>query len=261
MTQFRHGVATATGNVRRLNEDSYLAESPLYAVADGMGGHGSGEVASALAVGMLTACSERANSNRVQLSVEAVLETVHEANEAIMAAEGAPHMGTTLTGLASIQTSGGSHLMVFNVGDSRVYRLAEGRLDQVTVDHSEVTELVLAGALTRDEARHDPRRNIITRALGTDPAPVTDHWLLPARVGERYLLCSDGLSGELTDERILELLADDDPQGAANALVAAAEEAGGHDNITAVVVDIVDVGDDEVAWATTTPRDHLPDRP
>ncbi len=257
MTKFRHGVATSTGTVRQVNEDSYFAEPPLYAVADGMGGHGSGDVASALAIGALTACS-----GQFRLSVEDVLSTLEDANRAIReaaAAEDATYgMGTTLTGLASIQTGGGGHLMVFNVGDSRVYRLVDGRLDQVTVDHSEVQELVLAGALTRDQARTDPRRNIITRALGTDPAPLADHWLLPAAAGDRYLLCSDGLFTELSDDHILKLLAGDDPQEAAAALVAAADEAGGRDNITVVVVDVIDVDDVAVAEAATTPRDLLP---
>jgi PPM family protein phosphatase len=260
VTRFRHGAATATGNIRQVNEDSYVAKSPLYAVADGMGGHGSGEVASALAIEVLAA-----RSAGLGLSVEDVLATLGDANRTIR--DAAAHedichrMGTTLTGLASIETSGGSHMMVFNVGDSRVYRLAAGRLDQVTVDHSAVEELVLAGALTRDEARTDPRRNIITRALGSHPAPLADHWLLPATAGDRYLLCSDGLFTELSDEKILELLADPDPQEAATALVAEANEAGGRDNITAVVVDVVDVADDDIARADTTPRDRLPGRP
>lgn len=254
LTRFRHGAATATGNVRQVNEDSYIAKSPFYAVADGMGGHRSGEVASALAIDVLAA-----RSGSLGLSAEDVLATLDDANRAIRDAapdkDAADRMGTTLTGMASIETSGGSHLMVFNVGDSRVYRLADGRLDQVTVDHSAVEELVLAGALTRDEARTDPRRNIITRALGSNPAPRADHWLLPARAGDRYLLCSDGLFTELSDEKILELLADADPQKAATILVAAANEAGGRDNITVVVVDVIDVADDDVARADTTPRD------
>lgn len=244
VTRFRHGAATATGNIRQVNEDSYVAKSPLYAVADGMGGHGSGEVASALAIDVLAARSEN-----LGLSVEDVLATLDDANRAIRVAAAdedvSDRLGTTLTGVASIETSDGSHMMVFNVGDSRVYRLAEGRLDQVTVDHSAVEELVLAGALTREEARTDPRRNIITRALGSSPAPLADHWLLPARAGDRYLLCSDGLFTELSDEKILELLAYADPQQAATSLVAAANDAGGRDNITAVVVDVVDVADDD----------------
>ena len=190
MTDLCDGAATAIGRVRRVNEDSYLISPPLYAVADGMGGHGSGDVASALAIDALTVCARLH-----PLSADAVLATLYEANRVIVeaAAERAETdgMGTTVTGLALIETSGGSHLMVFNIGDSRVYRLAGGRLDQITVDHSEAQELVVAGHLTRDEARTYPRRNIITRALGCDPRPAPDHWLLPAIAGDRYLLCSE----------------------------------------------------------------------
>src|SRR5262245_27821019 len=152
MTGFCDGAATAIGRVRRVNEDSYLISPPLYAVADGMGGHGAGDVASALAIDALRACARLR-----PLSADAVLATLYEANRVIVAAtaeRGEAHgMGTTVTGLALIETGGGSHLMVFNIGDSRVYRLAGGRLDQITVDHSEAQELVVAGHLTRDEAR------------------------------------------------------------------------------------------------------------
>jgi protein phosphatase len=151
-------------------------------------------------------------------------------------------MGTTITGLALLEASSGDQLMVFNVGDSRVYRLVEGRLDQVTVDHSEVQELVLAGVITRDQARVHPRRNIVTRALGTDPGPRPDYWLLPATAGDRFLVCSDGLYTEVPDERIAVLLASGTPQVAAASLVTAAEDAGGHDNVTVVVVEVVGFG-------------------
>jgi hypothetical protein len=140
--------------------------------------------------------------------------------------------------------------MVFNVGDSRVYRLAAERIVQLTVDHSEVQELVLAGVLTREQARTHPRRNIVTRALGSAPTVHSDHWLLPAVAGDRFLICSDGLTGELPDEVILPLLTVGGPQQAADALVAAANDAGGRDNITAVVVDIV--GDARAADETPT---------
>jgi len=258
VTRFGHGAATAIGRVRRVNEDSYLALPSLYVVADGMGGHGSGDVASALAIDALAACARV-----LPVTAEAVLAALDDANQAIVGATvrrgEVDGMGTTVTGLALIETSGGSHLMVFNVGDSRVYRLAADRLDQITVDHSEAQELVVAGALTRDQARAYSRRNIVTRALGSDPAPTADHWLLPAIDGDRYLLCSDGLFSELTDDRIRELLATGDPQHAATTLVAAADDAGGHDNITVVVVDI-DADDDPVADGETTPRQMLPGR-
>ena len=163
-------------------------------------------------------------------------------------------MGTTVTGLAGLETTGSDHLMVFNVGDSRVYRLAADRIVQVTVDHSEVQELVLAGVLSREQARTHPRRNVVTRALGAAPSLQSDHWLLPALGGDRYLICSDGLTGELPDEVILPLLTVGGPQQAAEALVAAANDAGGRDNITAMVVDIL--GDISSADETPTLTDQ-----
>jgi serine/threonine protein phosphatase PrpC len=234
MIGFSHGVATSVGRVRRVNEDSFLAIPPLYAVADGMGGHGSGDVASRLAVEALVRCA-----GLRPLFVEAVLAALEEANRVIIEQDGVNRMGTTVTGLAGLEASvGGDHLMVFNVGDSRVYRLAADRIEQLTTDHSEVQELVLAGVLTREQARTHPRRNVITRALGTAPVLLIDHVLLPAIGGDRFLICSDGLFGELPDEVILSLLTIGNPQHAAESLVAAANDAGGHDNVTAVVVDI-----------------------
>jgi PPM family protein phosphatase len=234
MIRFSHGVATSVGRVRRVNEDSYLAVPPIYAVADGMGGHGSGDVASRLAVEALARCVELR-----PLFTEAVLHALEEANQVIVSrAEPPSRMGTTVAGLAGLEAAGGDQLMVFNVGDSRVYRLAADRIVQLTVDHSEVQELVTAGVLTREQARTHPRRNIVTRALGTAPTVHADHLLLPAGGGDRFLICSDGLSGELPDEVILPLLAVGDPRQAAEALVAAANDAGGRDNVTAVVVDV-----------------------
>ena len=250
MIRFSHGVATSVGRVRRVNEDSYLALPPIYAVADGMGGHGSGDVASRLAIEALARCVELR-----PLFTEAVLHALEEANQVIVSrAEPPNRMGTTVTGLAGLETAGGDHLMVFNVGDSRVYRLAADRILQVTVDHSEVQELVLAGVLSREQARTHPRRNVVTRALGAAPSLQSDHWLLPAVGGDRFLICSDGLTGELPDEVILPLLTVGGPQQAAEALVAAANDAGGRDNITAMVVDIL--GDVRSADETPTLTDQ-----
>ena len=246
MIRFSHGVATSVGRVRRVNEDSYLAVPPIYAVADGMGGHGSGDVASRLAIEALARCVELR-----PLFTEAVQHALEEANQVIVSrAEPPSRMGTTVAGLAGLETAGGDQLMVFNVGDSRVYLLAADRVVQLTVDHSEVQELVLAGVLTREQARTHPRRNIVTRALGSAPTVHSDHWLLPAVGGDRFLICSDGLTGELPDEVILPLLTVGSPQQAAESLVAAANDAGGRDNITAVVVDIV--GDARSADETPT---------
>jgi PPM family protein phosphatase len=256
MTRFAHGAATSVGHVRKVNEDSHLVNPPLFVVADGMGGHGSGDLASSLAV-------EAVNTGaRLRpLSEDGVLAALDGANRAIVTYEGAHGMGTTITGLALVDTLGGDRLMVFNIGDSRVYRLSGTALVQVTIDHSEVQELVEAGVITRDEARVHPRRNIVTRALGTMPPCRPDHWLLPAIGGDRYLACSDGLYSEVPDERIAELLAWGDPQGAAEALVTAAEAAGGHDNITVIVIDVVgfgDLGDYSEADVPTVPWRDMP---
>ena len=250
MIDFRHGAATSTGRVRRVNEDSYLAAPPIYAVADGMGGHGSGDLASTLAVQVLVRCADLD-----PLSLEAVCAALEEANQVIIKQEPGTLIGTTVTGLAGLGTAGADHLMVFNVGDSRVYRLAADRIEQLTVDHSEVQELLLAGAITREQARTHPRRNIVTRALGSAPVLLADHWLLPAIGGDRFLLCSDGLTSELPDEAILPLLSAGTPDQAAEALVTAANDAGGRDNITAVVVDIQ--SDDDSMDETTMPREVL----
>jgi protein phosphatase len=239
-----------------------MAQPPLFAVADGMGGHGAGDLASRLAIDTLTV------AGRLRpLSVEGMLDALDGANRAIVTYEGVRGMGTTVTGVALLETPDGDRLMVFNVGDSRVYRLTGGLLEQVTVDHSEVQELVEAGVITRDQARIHPRRNIVTRALGTSPPSRADYWLLAVTPGDRYLICSDGLYSELPDEHITSLLANGgSPQATADALVSAAEVAGGHDNITVIIVDVVGFGDlgggpydDQSAVETTPlPREELP---
>jgi protein phosphatase len=236
------------GRVRRINEDSYLTAPPIYAVADGMGGHGSGDLASALAMEVLERCAALH-----PLFLEAVLAALEEANQVIIEREPTNLMGTTVTGLAGLGTAGADHLMVFNVGDSRVYRLAVDGIEQLTVDHSEVQELLLDGVITREQARIHPRRNVVTRALGTDPVLLADRWLLPAVGGDRFLLCSDGLFSELPDEAILPLLSAGTPQQAAEALVMAANDVGGRDNITTVIVDIE--SDDDSVDETTMPRE------
>jgi protein phosphatase len=255
MIRFSHGAATSVGRVRHVNEDSYLAVPPLFVVADGMGGHGSGDLASRIAIEEMSACVALR-----PLFAEAVLTALEHANRHIVERDAASRMGTTATGLAALETAGGDHLgdhlMVFNIGDSRVYRLSGDRLEQVTVDHSEVQEMVLAGVITREQARTHPRRNVVTRALGSDAGLHPDHWLLPAVGGDRYLICSDGLFSELPDEVILPLLAVGSPQQVAETLVAAANDAGGRDNVTVIVVDIVS-DDDDGADEATLPREVL----
>ena len=156
--------------------------------------------------------------------------------------------------VAVVAVAGTDHWAVFNMGDSRVYRLFEGELAQVTVDHSEVQELVSSGRLTAEEARTYRRRNVVTRSLGIDPPDAVDTWVFPPVPGERFLMCSDGLTGEVGDARIQEILGSvDDPQMAADLLVQAAIDAGGSDNVTVVVVDHRP-GGPEVASGDTVPR-------
>jgi protein phosphatase len=241
MLTLRWGSATDVGRVRTLNEDSMLAVPGLFVVADGMGGHAAGEVASQLAVAEFARLAEQA-----PVRAEDVTEAVRLANEHILIAgaeRGDRHgMGTTLTGVGVVGSERGEELAVFNVGDSRVYQLTAGQLHQLTVDHSAVQELVDAGRLTARAARTHPRRNVVTRSLGTDPGPAPDVWLMQPVTGDRFLVCSDGLTGELEDADIAALLAGNpDPQAAADQLVHQAVAAGGHDNVTAVVLDVVEV--------------------
>lgn len=229
------GAATSTGRVRSVNEDSFFVGSSLFAVADGMGGHRAGDRASALAIEHL------AGLEGPHLPVEAVISAIARANEAIAAEadiDDERHgMGTTLVGLSLTELAGSPHWLVFNVGDSRLYELDGGQLHQVTVDHSEVQEMVEAGEITAAEAESHPHRNIITRSVGTHPAPTVDTWLVPHHPGALFLLCSDGLTTELGHDAIAQVLAmSETPQVAADRLVEAAEAAGGRDNITAVVV-------------------------
>jgi serine/threonine protein phosphatase PrpC len=232
--QVQTAAATHTGLVRSSNQDAHLSLSGLAVVADGMGGHASGEVASALAIAAFERLGE------TPLTTDDVLEAVGRGNAAILA-EGAAHpekagMGTTLTGVALVETDG-PHWLVFNVGDSRVYHVGPEGLAQVTEDHSEVAALVAAGRLTAEEARSHPLRNVITRSLGMEPAPVVDTWLLPVVPGDLYLACSDGLTGELTEDEIARCIADTPGlQEAADALVTAAVAAGGRDNVTVVLI-------------------------
>ncbi|MDO8389163.1 MAG: Stp1/IreP family PP2C-type Ser/Thr phosphatase [Actinomycetota bacterium] len=232
------GAATDTGRVRSENEDTFIAEPMVFAVADGMGGHQAGEIASAIAA---TTLHERLGHGAA--SVDVAVAAVVEANAAIF--QGAHTnldqrgMGTTLTAMVVLADQGsGARLAVLNVGDSRTYVLRNGRLRRVTVDHSYVQELVSTGHITEYEARNHPRRNIVTRALGIEPSVRVDTWVLPFVRGDRYVLCSDGLVDEVDDDEIASVLAvHASPQAAAEGLVAVANRNGGRDNVTVVVVD------------------------
>jgi protein phosphatase len=252
----RAGAATDVGRVRQHNEDNLLARDSVFVVADGMGGHAAGEVASGIVVETMAGLLEKA-----RLRPEDIVTALGEANTRILQSV-ARHpertgMGTTATGLAVVSAGGSDHWAVFNVGDSRVYRLLGGELSLVTVDHSEVQEMVDAGLITEQEAARHPLRNVVTRSLGTETMPQPDVWVFPPHPGERFVLCSDGLSNELSREEIQRVALDhDDPQQAAEALVRAAVEAGGRDNVTAIVV-ALDAGDDDGFDVDTSPRNGV----
>lgn len=235
------GARSDVGLVRDHNEDAFLVHAPLFCVCDGMGGHAAGEVASAIAV--------RCIAEHAPVTADDVLlgTAVELANAAIIegAAEGVgkPGMGCTATA-AVIEND---HMAIAHVGDSRLYVLHAGSLVRVTHDHSFVEELVDAGEITADEARVHPSRSVITRALGSDPDMYADHFTLDVARGDRIILCSDGLSSMVPDSIIEDLaVSSATPQQAADNLVAAALEAGGHDNVTVIVIDVQDDGASEL---------------
>lgn len=231
--------ATHTGLRRSLNEDAYLAHAPLFLVADGMGGHEAGERASAAVV-----TEFQRLVGRDALTLDDVRFAVNVSRGAVeaLAADGAAGAGTTVSGVVVASVGGMGYWLALNIGDSRTYRYSGGELEQITVDHSVVQELIDSGELTVEEARTDPRRNIITRAIGGGSIGEADYWLFPAEVGDRMLVCSDGLTSEVDDRRIREVLAQEsDPRRAAHLLTAEAMDAGGRDNITVIVVDAVSV--------------------
>jgi protein phosphatase len=233
--------ATDVGRMRKNNEDSYLSSQPVAAVADGMGGHSAGEVASAIAIEELAALRDRGPWENETAATDDLKQAILRANRRIreMAASDRKlnGMGTTLVALVE----DGDMVHVANVGDSRGYLLRQGELSQVTVDHSLVQELVDDGRLSPEDAERHPQRSVITRALGIDPEVEFDLFTYKLQVGDRLLLCSDGLSDVVEPAQIRRvLLRTPSAQRAARQLVTVANEQGGPDNITVIVVDAVD---------------------
>ncbi|MCU1528486.1 MAG: protein phosphatase [Frondihabitans sp.] len=227
---------TDTGLRRTHNEDSYIARSPLFVVADGMGGHSAGDVASDAVVRRLddAAKDDFFDTDSLEHALRLATDDIEIA--AIGTELG---VGTTVTGAILSLEGDAAYFTIFNVGDSRVYMVDAGLLRQVTVDHSVVQEMVQAGMLHPDDAESHPDSNVITRAIGFGAEPSPDYWRVPARPGLRILVCSDGLTKELKPTAIASLLAaHPDSQEAAAGLVSAAVAAGGRDNVTAVVVDV-----------------------
>jgi protein phosphatase len=227
----RAAVATDPGRRRRHNEDAYVCEPPLFAIADGMGGAQAGEVASGLAAAVLSeAGGETLREDRVAALIQEANRRVFQRANEDAAASG---MGTTMTVALADAETGTIH--VGHVGDSRAYRARGGSLEQLTDDHSLVGELVRSGKLSAAEAESHPQRSVITRAVGTEPEVDVDTFTVQSEPGDVYLLCSDGLTDMISDQQILALLGEDDLDRAANALVDAANAGGGEDNITVVL--------------------------
>ena len=243
MTRFNYGSVSDLGRVRAVNQDAALVADDLFVVADGMGGHRGGEVASEIAVTVM-------GSEVVEPTVDALVAAVISANRKINnrsrdEAE-LSGMGTTVTAMALISDDEGERLGVVNVGDSRTYVVDQDELIQLTDDHSLVGEMLRSGQLTKEEALDHPQRNILTRALGVDSEVEVDWFEIQIRAGDRFLLCTDGLFNEVSEDQIASVLRRlADPDEAAQELVRLAVEHGGRDNITVVIVDVDEGAGDE----------------
>ncbi|MCW2976006.1 MAG: protein serine/threonine phosphatase [Actinomycetia bacterium] len=250
------GRESNTGNKRRRNEDSFVVAPPLFAVADGMGGAQGGEVASKLAAAALedTDAGTSGGEERVVALIQEANRRVYERSNADPAASG---MGTTITA-ALVE---GTRVTFGHVGDSRAYLVRDGVMEQLTEDHSLVNELMKSGKLSPEEAKTHPQRSVITRALGTDPDVDVDTFVVDAQEGDLFVICSDGLTSMVSDADILELLEKyhDDLDRAAKSLVAAANRAGGEDNITIVAFTISADLDDTVVQAPAVADDDTLD--
>ncbi|HEU4832690.1 MAG TPA: Stp1/IreP family PP2C-type Ser/Thr phosphatase [Actinomycetota bacterium] len=248
------GAATDIGQVREGNEDSFLIVEPLYAVADGMGGHRGGEVASSLALETVQGMFERREGS--------LAEQVAEANRAVFDRSQSDRkvsgMGTTLTA-AQVE---GNRVHLVHVGDSRAYLLHGAELTQITEDHTLVHRMVMEGEISEEEAETHPHRSILTRALGVDRNIQVDEGDLEVASGDRLLLCTDGLTGMVAEGQIREILLETvDPQEAVEKLVRGANSAGGIDNITAVILDFADDGRGPATKRSTTPQQPSTERP
>tara|TARA_X000000368_G_scaffold17026_1_gene13362 strand:- start:589 stop:1488 length:900 start_codon:yes stop_codon:yes gene_type:complete len=235
---FRYGAATHVGNIRISNQDKFGITPNLAVVADGMGGHNGGEVAAEIAVTTLTNADKFQSIDEFALLVQKAHHLIQARAQENINLDG---MGTTLCALSEIITQETSKSIgAVNVGDSRIYLFTKDELHQISIDHSVVQELVDSGKITELEAKSHPQRNLITRSLGHQPTIEVDAWEIDPVIGDRYLLCSDGLTNEISDAEITEILSNQtDPQQAADELIQSALDNAGLDNVTAIVVDII----------------------
>jgi serine/threonine protein phosphatase PrpC len=227
---------TDVGHHRADNEDSYVVAAPVFAVADGMGGHSAGDVASdAVVRGLATLQSSGFTSTEaIDGALSAAVKGLGQVLE-----EDQRGAGTTVTGAALVLNESAVDWAVFNIGDSRVYVLFDNQFVQVTVDHSVVQQLVDSGQITRDEADYHPHSNVITRAVGLAEEPVPDYFTFQVAAGMRLLMCSDGLTKELTDAGIEHFLVSaPTPEDAVEELMRAALNNSGRDNVTVIVIDV-----------------------
>lgn len=239
--QLRYAGGTHVGRVRTVNEDSSLIAPPVFLVADGMGGYARGDVASRLVVESFEplAALDDVHPSDVDAAIAASRRKV-----AALAAEFTSAPGSTLVAAAYVLEDGHGYWLLANIGDSRAYSFADGVLDQLSKDHSVIQELIDAGEITRDEALGHPERHVVTRAIGALVDSEADFSLVPAEPGSRLVLCSDGLTSEISDTAISHILAQQLPaHETVHTLIDAAVAAGGHDNVTVIVVDVHGVGD------------------
>jgi len=243
--ELHFGAATDVGRVRLHNEDAFLAEPPVFVVADGMGGHHGGEVASAIVVEEFARMAgfgydPSHGAEAVSATLGACQRRIEQYAARRRRGRGDWYAGTTVVAALLVEDHEADKWLLVNLGDSRIYRVNDGVLDQVSVDHSVVQELVDAGVISRDDAASHPERHVVTRALGGPELPEPDFFLLPLFSADRLVLCSDGVSGLLDHDEIGRILATaHDPRDAADRIVGAAVAAGGTDNATAVVIDVV----------------------
>lgn len=232
---------TDQGRRRETNQDAFLADFPLFIVADGMGGHAGGEIASRSTVVRLQDMVASGEVTRAAIENALELAVADIADHPETTDEGT---GTTLTGVYFEKGGDEPHWTALNIGDSRVYLLRDDRLVQITTDHSVVQELITAGKLSPEEAEGHPYSNVITRAVGASELTAPDYVSIDVRSGDRFVICSDGLTKELTDYGIQHFLREHrDPGEAVDAMLAAALENGGRDNVTLIIVQVADVAD------------------
>jgi len=242
--ELHHGAATDVGLLREVNEDAFLVAPPVFVVADGMGGHADGAAASRIVVEEFARLADEGYDPARGTEVVAATLQASQRRISEFAAEAPSDVrrspGTTVVAALLVEDDGAPAWLLANLGDSRIYRIADGVLERVSTDHSVVQELIDSGQLTEAQAAEHPERHVITRALGGPRLEAADYFLLPVQSAERLLLCTDGISGLVDDPEIATILTrSPDPRDAADRLVAAALEAGGDDNATAVVVDVV----------------------